>query len=271
MKSRKPLTAIIIAVVIFLAFVITTRFYIRQQVDLVSVVAAADNIPPRTEIKPENLTVVDVPRGVVPDGAAPRVDIFAEEKYFTKEIGLHRGEILTKSKVGTQEEIAHSDALGLNPGETIIGVQTDLTRSAGGTIYPGSRVRALAYIPPKTSGWQGETEPSRVEVIFDNLRVVGVINSDGEDASEQESRSSIPAVVTLAITPEQEKVLVRYQEEQGYSIWFTVLPENYEPVPLEDYYYRVEAGIEEQLHEGRSILDEQEPVTSDAVFFDRMP
>ena len=46
MKSRKPLTAIIIAVVIFLAFVITTRFYIRQQVDLVSVVAAADNIPP---------------------------------------------------------------------------------------------------------------------------------------------------------------------------------------------------------------------------------
>jgi len=95
-----------------LAFVITTRFYIRQQVDLVSVVAAADNIPPRTEIKPENLTVVDVPRGVVPDGAAPRVDIFAEEKYFTREIGLHRGEILTKSKVGTLEEIAHSDALG---------------------------------------------------------------------------------------------------------------------------------------------------------------
>lgn len=79
------------------------------------------------------------------------------------------------------------------------------------------------------------------------------------------------AVVTLAVTPEQEKVLVRYQEEQGYSIWFTVLPENYEPVPLEDYYCRVEAGIEEQLHEGRSILDEQEPVTSDAVFFDRMP
>jgi len=90
-KSRKPLTAIIIAVVIFLAFVITTRFYIRQQVDLVSVVAAADNIPPRTEIKPENLTVVDVPRGVVPDGAAPRVDIFAEEKYFTREIGLRVG------------------------------------------------------------------------------------------------------------------------------------------------------------------------------------
>ncbi len=264
-KARKPLVAILIALIIFISFVGATRYYINQNVNLVHVVAAAEPIPPRTEIHPEKLKVIQVPQGHVPDDAAPNTNIFSEEVYYTGEIGLHPGEIITKQKVFTEDNIAYSHTLTLDPDETILGVSTDLVRSAGASVYPGSRIRALAYIPPYENRQEERTEPSRVEIIFDNLKVVGVVNMEALDTSQQEQRGKIPAVIKLAVTPEQERVLIGYQE--GYRVWFTILPENYEPDPeIEDYYYRIEHGIEDALHvypsEEQEMVDEMVPEDS---------
>lgn len=243
-KARKPVVALIIAFVVFVSFVGATRFYISQNVDLVSVVAANDSIPPRTQIGPNMLKVIEIPRGYAPDDAAPNVNVFQDEVYYTGELGLHAGEIITKEKVFTEDAMAQAHTLTLAPNETILGISTDLVRSAGASIYPGSKVRALAYVEPVKEGWDGVIEPSRVEVIFDNIRVVGIINSEAHDTSDLEQRGRVPSVVKIAVTPEQERILIQYQEE--HRVWFTVLPEGYVPDPnIEDYYVRLEkANIE---------------------------
>jgi len=247
-KSRKPLVAFILALVVFFGFIGAAKFYISINVELVQAVAAAEKIPPRTEISPEMLKVIQVPKGYLPEGSAPSVEIFARNKYYTGEIGLHPGEIVTKNKVFTEEEIAYSYALTLPPDMTILGVSTDLVRSAGASIYPGAKVRALAYIPAKELRRE-VIRPSSVEVIFDNIQVVGVVNTEGAETTAEDQRRKVPSVVKLAVTHDQEKVLIRYQEEKGYKVWFTVLPENYQPDPnIKDYYYRLEHGLEEELH-----------------------
>ncbi len=236
-KARKPLVALFVALVAFFVFVGATRFYINQNVELLSVVAAAEPVPPRTRIEASKLKITHIPKGYAPKDFAPTVDIFVNESYFTGEIGLNAGEILTRSKVFTDENIAHSHTLTLAPDETILGISTDLVRSAGASVYPGSRVRALAYVAPRQDSWQNTSDSSRVEVIFDNLRVVGTVNTEANDTSTQEQRGRVPSVIKIAVTHEQERVLIRYQEE--HRVWFTVLPENYKPDPkLEDFFKR---------------------------------
>ena len=228
---KNKLKAILVAVVVFASFFGLTQLYISQHVQFENVVGAAENISPRTKITKDNITIKQVPKATVPDTAAPSLDIFAETEYFTGEIGLHAGEILTKEKVFTYDDMDNSDTLLLEDNETIVGIETDLPRSAGASIRPGSRVRAWAYISPPVEGAQ-----SNVELIFDNLKVLGVVNAEAT-ATDEEDRSRIPAVVRVAATPEQEKVLIKYQEDN--KIWLTVLPEDYEPDPtLEDYFAR---------------------------------
>ncbi len=223
-KIRKPIVALIIALIVFIGFVGATNYYISQNVDLVKVVSASESIPPRTEIVPGMLKITEIPRGYVPDGAAPNINIFKDDTYYTGELGLFAGEIVTKEKVFTADAMEQAHTLTLAAGESIMGISTDLVRSAGASIYPGSRVRALSYIEP--GGWQG-ADPSKVEVLFDNIRVVGVVNSEAHDTSTQEQRGRVPAVIKIAVTPEQERVLIKHHEEN--TIWFVVLPEGYQP------------------------------------------
>lgn len=229
-KAKKPLAAFLIALFATGVFAGATYFYVSQHVRLVTVVTAAAPIPPRTRVEPAMLRMAQVPESAAPDDYAPGISVFAEQEFFTGEIGLHAGEIVTRSKVFKPEDIVHAHTLTLAPGESILGVATDLARSAGGAIFPGSRVRALAYIKPdprqETEQMRGQPpveEPARVKVLFDNLRVVGVINSEAADATDEKQRSRVPAVVKLAVNQEQSRVLIRHQEE--HRVWFAVLPE----------------------------------------------
>ncbi|MBS4020863.1 MAG: hypothetical protein KGZ79_00370 [Dethiobacter sp.] len=220
---RKKLTAVLITLFIFASFVIATKFYISQNIELVRVVATAEAIPPRTEITSGMLKMAQVPKGYAPANAAWGIEIFTKDVYFTGELGLHAGEVITQEKVYTQEALANSHVLALAPNETVLGISTDLLRSAGASIYPGSKIRALAYKEPLKGQWQEVIRPSEVQVIFDNLRVVGVVNAEAGDASIEEKRGKVPAVVKVAVTHEQERVLIQYQEE--HKVWFTILRE----------------------------------------------
>lgn len=258
-RLRKPMVALLIAVVVFASFVIATNFYLSQNISLVNVVVAAEAIQPRTEIRPEMLKIESVPKGYLPEGYTSNIDMFTNNTFYSGEIGLHAGEILTRDKAFTEEQIAHSYAMTLAPDKTILGVSTNLIRSAGAAVYTGSRVRALAYIPAVVE--RGEIiKPSNVEVIFDDLNVIGIINSEGSDTSVEDQKRKIPSVVQLEVSHEQERVLIKYQEE--YNIWFVVLPENYEPDPnIQDYYYRVKQGKEEEIHTYPENQAETEPVS----------
>jgi Flp pilus assembly protein CpaB len=230
-KAKKPLAALFIALLATGVFAGATYFYVSQHIQLVTVVTAAAPIPPRTRVEPAMLRMAQVPVSAAPQDFAPGKNVFAEQEFFTGEIGLHAGEIVTRGKVFKPEDIVHAHTLTLAPGESILGVATDLARSAGGAIFPGSRVRALAYIKPdarQETEQPPAEEPARVKVLFDNLRVVGVINSEAADATDKEQRSRVPAVVKLAVNQEQSRVLIRHQEE--HRVWFAVLPETQETV-----------------------------------------
>lgn len=261
-KYRKPLVAFLIALIAFLTFVGATRYYISQHVNTVSVLATSTEIMPLTKITPEMLTEKQVPQGHVPEGAAPvsAGNMFAETSHFTGEVGLHSNEVITQDKIFTESELPHADMAAMEENKTILGVSTDLVRSAGAFVFPGTHVRAIGYM-------ELEGEHPKAEVIYDNLRVVDSLDSSGVPIDSGEGRNAVPSVLRLAVTPEQERVLIEYQEQA--DVWFTVLPEGYEPQEQFDTPEPVLADESEdepeKTEEDADTIDEEPDETEDGA------
>ena len=159
------------------------------------VVAAAD-LPLGTELKKEDLTIVNFPMGQGPEGAfAKPADIIGRGLI----VALVKNEPVLGAKLASKEAGA-----GLPPvipeGMRAVSVRVNEVIGVAGYVLPGTRVDVLATASPN-----GQTQDVTSKVILSNVQVLTAGTRMEQD--KEKGKPMAVTVVTLLVYPEQSERL----------------------------------------------------------------
>lgn len=186
-----------------------------------SVVVAAQDIPPFTDITKEMITFRAFPAEYIPAAAARKVDDV---------IGLQAdgtivaGEILYTTALAEAEEIGSSLSIRIPDGMRAMTVSVSTDTGVGGYLTEGDFVDVLQYIPTEDpdsitadNGETREISGGVTKVILEGVEILelGTKRSDAE-------MSVLYSNVTLALTPEQCSMLVASQSMEGGELYLSL-------------------------------------------------
>ncbi|OWJ92400.1 Flp pilus assembly protein CpaB [Pseudomonas sp. A46] len=167
--------------------------------NLQAVVVATVEIPFGQMIEPQQVTVVRMPKGTVPD------DAFAAPDQVVGKIAtfsMLRGDILRSARVA--EHLGGSTLASLIAADKrAVSVRVDDVVGVAGFLLPGNRVDVLAT--RKSGGADG----AESRTILQDLRVLAV----DQTASTDKTQPVVVRAVTLEMTPKEAEVLVKAMSE----------------------------------------------------------
>ena len=222
MVKRRGLVLIFLSLLMAVGAAWVANSWVSQQLvskadaapDTQFVVTAAMSIPFATVVEGRHLKLMEVPEGVLPEGAfTDLADV--EGKVSTTSIS--RGEILVAERFAAH---TRGSALAALIGENMRAVTVRVNDVIGvaGFLLPGNTVDVLAA---RRSGNKRAT----TETILTNIKVLAV----DQTAATEENAPVIVRAVTLEMTPKQAEILVRARTEG--SIQLTLRnPEEEDPV-----------------------------------------
>ena len=195
------------------------------------VVIAGQDIPARTEIGPEMLSVVEVPGSLAVNGALESVEPLIGE---TTRYPVAAGQQVTLAGVGAQTK---EDGLAwvVPKGLRALSVEVDEIRGVGGLLLPGDRVDVIAVLTAEAAGVDSAvTVLQDIEVLSVGQKAQEALPpAEGEEGARSAADTSAsgqrPAdaepqpearTVTLALTPAQAQELALIQESG--KIWLSL-------------------------------------------------
>ena len=178
-----------------------------NEVEMVQVIVAAEDIPFGGKIERLKLTSQRWPAEAVPPGAFTSLDVLlgdaGQYRHARRPIG--RGDPLTPARVsdfGERVTITQS----LAPDRRAVAIQVDAVTSVGGFVAPGDRVDIILT--------QMRGEGFRSGTILQNVRVIGTDQS----ADEMRDTARVARTVTVDVSPEDGQVLALAQQAGRLSL-----------------------------------------------------
>ena len=161
-----------------------------------AVVVASANLPLGTELKKEDLTVVNFPVGQAPEGTFTKPsDIFGRGLI----VSMVKNEPVLSAKLASKEAGA-----GLPPvipdGMRAVSVRVNEVIGVAGYVLPGTRVDVLATANPT-----GQSQDVTSKVILSNVQVLTAGTRMEQD--QEKGKPMAVTVVTLLVYPEQSERL----------------------------------------------------------------
>ncbi|GEM_PF-2310606 len=217
--------AFMIGLIFCLIFGITYRLnqtYLQKVSETAPVVAARRTLSPGTLLTVEDLIVTERPLAGLGDDYCRDISaLFETGEWYTDTIGLGKGDVLRPSRL-VKESVTEESLLQRLSKEQkcLIAVETDLVRSCGNWLAPGTRVDGWVYI----SGKDGfDTVPEQVigpleDPCLSNLLIVDKKNKNAmplESLNDEAIKDPLPVVLTLMVEQNDEeriRALVRYNE-----------------------------------------------------------
>ncbi|MCC6355191.1 MAG: Flp pilus assembly protein CpaB [Verrucomicrobiae bacterium] len=169
--------------------------------DLVSVVFTARDIPMRTEIRTDMLSVRQIPRKALTTMGI-EADVYStpdETAALFSKVPMVSDEILRRSKLTTREE-ATALSFRVPEGKRAVTVSIEEAKAVGYAIVPGDRVDVIGLFEVEE---QGQDTIQQTQTVLQDVEVLEI--NVGNTPNQQ---TSTRPVATLAVTPEQAEVLV---------------------------------------------------------------
>jgi pilus assembly protein CpaB len=160
------------------------------------VVIAAVDLPLGTELKKDDLSVVNFPKGQTPEGAFARKEDIIGRGLIVSTV---KNEPILAAKLASKEAGSGLPPV-ITPGMRAVSVRVNEVIGVAGYVLPGSRVDVLATASP-TSQPQDATS----KVILSNVQVLTAGTRLEQDA--EKGKPMQVTVVTLLVYPEQSERL----------------------------------------------------------------
>jgi pilus assembly protein CpaB len=191
--------------------------------DMTKVVAAAQDISPRTTLDSSMLKLAEVPKDSALKGAFDNVDDLDGQ---VTRYPLVSGEQVTASKIGVQKDDEEGLSFVVPQGMRAFSIQVSEESSAGGLILPGDLVDVIGILEEGTVGIdKAVTLVQNVEVLavaqtaqepIPAARPTGTPTPSAVTGTLGERPADVQAnpkarTVTLAVTPEQAQLLALVQ------------------------------------------------------------
>jgi Flp pilus assembly protein CpaB len=201
---------------------------------MAQVVVSKVDLPARTDldqmIKDDQFRIIQVPEGVVVDGAITSLDQLAGK---SNSVAILAGEQIPAARISGN---VPGGALAIPEGMEAITVSLDASRGVAGAINSGDHVTIYGTYSDATDIVTGEKLPTMTTVLVPTAELLAVFrplasSTFGNDESAT-SGEQLPGslAVTLALTPEDSQRFV-FTMETG-RVWFGLLPpdENGQPM-----------------------------------------
>lgn len=196
MKSKKGVILIIFSMLIGLSTFLGIQRYVYKLEEKVSVVVVKENIPAFTEITNDLVEVKDVSSINLPEGYAPKIDFVMG--MYTGNLGIHKGEFVSRDKVFNEEDI--KDSLlkhKIEVGKVAVAIDVDLITSVGGTVKEND------YVDISIVNDDFNVTP------VESIKVIGVKDKDSTDIEKSKEENPLPYVVIFEASPLERDVIVR--------------------------------------------------------------
>ena len=179
---------------------LNTRLNAGPKDDMNNVVVATVEIPFGQMIEAQQVTMIQMPKGTVPDDAFDTTEQVVGK---IATFAMLKGDIVRGARLA--EHLGGSTLASLiDKDKRAISVRVDDVVGVGGFLLPGNRVDVL--VAKKVNG-AGNTAES--ETILEDLRVLAV----DQTASTDKTQPVVVRAVTLEMTPEETEILVKAQTE----------------------------------------------------------
>ena len=201
---------------------------------MVPVVVTKVDIPARSDmdqlIKDDQFRIIQVPAGVVVNGAITSVDQLAGKN---NSVAILAGEQIPAARISGN---VPGGALAIPEGMEAITVSLDASRGVAGAINAGDHVVIYGTYSDFTDIETGEKVPTVTNVLVPTAELLAVFrplaSSTFGGGEESTSSEQIPGslAVTVALTPEDSQRFV-FTMETG-RVWFGLLPPDESGQPM---------------------------------------
>jgi pilus assembly protein CpaB len=202
---------------------------------MVQVVVSKVDLPARTDldqmIKDDQFRVIQVPTGVVVDGAITSLDQLAGK---SNSVAILAGEQIPAARISGN---VPGGALAIPKGMEAITVSLDASRGVAGAINSGDQVVIYGTFTDFTDIDTGEKIPTTTTVLVPTAELLAVFRpistttfGGGDETQSPSEQLPGSLAVTVALSPEDTQKFV-FTMETG-RVWFGLLPpdENGQPM-----------------------------------------
>jgi pilus assembly protein CpaB len=209
MRNKRLIIALFAAVAFgLIAAVSVSRYLASAQAytkNLANVVVAKVEIPIGTRIVPEQLSVVQFPKSVAPDGTFATIDDKLVGRVTTVRIAVR--EPITESRLAPVGAAGGLTSL-IPDGYRAMTVKVDDVVGVSGFIQPGTLVDIVVTIIPPDSARNREKVS---KIVLQNIKVLA--SGQNIDKPKNEKETDRVKAVTLQVTPEQAEKLALASSE----------------------------------------------------------
>lgn len=215
-KNKNTVTVLGVFAII-LALYLGYRYQINKMVSPVTgIPAAAETIQPRTKITSDMITYVDIAPIVLQDNVI-RSSSEIINKYSAPSTVIPEGSLFYKGVVVSESELPDSAFVKLEEGQVPYNFPVTMDSTYGNSIYPNN------YIDIYMKAYN-ESGTLMVGKLFENIKVLAVKDSSGQNVFENSEETRTPAYLIFGLNNENNILLRKASYMSNFSVELFPVP-----------------------------------------------
>lgn len=206
-KNTVTIVGVILGIIILY---VGYNYRIKKAITPITVPYATQTITPKTKITSDMIGSIQVPPSMLKGNAITNVsDIVG--RYSSADTVIPKGSLFYGSAVVSQKDLPDSIIYDYPEGWVLVNMAVTTTTTYGNKVYPGNYidiyVKAVNRIDEDniTSATQDKI---MVGKLFENVKVIDVIDSNGDSVFENLEEVKTPSQIIFAV-PEDYHILIR--------------------------------------------------------------
>lgn len=209
LKNKNTVTALC-AILIVVVLVVGYTWRVNSATKPVNIPVAKVTIQPKTEITADMITVIKVPREALKGNYYANSSALIG-KYSNVNTVIPAGSLFYQEAVTTKDNLPDSSLYDVPEGETLFYLTVNMLTSYTNSILPGNYVDI--YLSTKENG------KALVGKLLQDVKILAVKTSDGQNVFENSEESRIPYVIIFSLPEEQHLLLRKINAINSYSIY----------------------------------------------------
>ena len=197
-KNKNTITILGVLVIVGLLYFGYT-YQINTQVKPVRVAVAATTIQPRTLIKDDMVTYIEVPQSAITSNVI-RSSAAVVGQYSNYNTIIPAGSMFYKETVISADDLPDSAFVDVKEGQRPYQFPVSMESTYGNSIFPGNRID----IYMKAVDDQGQV---MVGKLLENVEILAVKDSSGNPVFETSTEERTPSQIIFSVTDEMHKLL----------------------------------------------------------------
>ena len=215
-KNKNTVTVLGVFAIILVLY-LGYRYQINKMVSPVTgIPAAAETIQPRTKITSDMITYVDIAPIVLQDNVI-RSSSEIINKYSAPSTVIPEGSLFYKGVVVSESELPDSAFVKLEEGQVPYNFPVTMDSTYGNSIYPNN------YIDIYMKAYN-ESGTLMVGKLFENIKVLAVKDSSGQNVFENSEESRTPAYLIFGLNNENNILLRKASYMSNFSVELFPVP-----------------------------------------------